>query len=112
MNSPTPVMIACYQIDEESRESFIQLLKSTEQIYRAHSVLTEQPILRLESVKDPGYIIEIIEWKSQQTLAEVMENNEIQAKWVEIKSSWKHGNFPISQIPEGSIPWAVMRKIP
>jgi hypothetical protein len=104
-------MIACYQIDEESRESFIQLLKSTEQVYRAHSVLNEQPILRLESIKDPGYIVEIIEWKSQEALEEVMENGEIQAKWAEIMSSWKRGDFPIGQIPEGSIPWAVMRKI-
>ena len=112
MTDATPVMFACYEVEPDSRSSFIQLLNDTEAVYRSHSVITDLPIIRLESMKDPGFIVEIIEWKSQQALASVMENEEIQEKWSEIKAAWKDGDFPLSKIPESSSPWSVMRRIP
>jgi hypothetical protein len=112
VTTSNPVMIACYKIDSKSFEAFHSLLKDTETIYRKYSVLADQPILRLQSPKDPDYTIEIITWKDQESLDIVMQNKEIQAKWSEIKAAWQKGDFPLTEIPEAAMPWSLLRSLP
>ena len=105
------VMLACYQVDPGNRTEFLSLLKETELVYREEAVLTESPILRMESLESTGSIVEVIEWKSMETLGAVQENERIQAKWSEIKSRWLRGDFPIREIPESNTPWAILRSL-
>lgn len=109
MTDQTAVMFACYQVASQDQSDFLQLLVETEAVYRKHATITETPILRLQSLEDPAFVVEIIEWKSQQALEGVMANEEIMAQWSAIKAAWKHGDMGFDQIPEAKIPWAVMR---
>ena len=71
-----------------------------------------RPILRAESIENPGLLLELIEWRSASVLGGVMENERIQAKWSEIKARWKRGDFPIREFPEAGTPWSILRSLP
>ncbi len=105
------VMLASYQVEPERLGEFVEILKDTEALYRSHETITSAPIIRLRSIENPEFIVELIEWRSPKHLNEVMENDEIMAKWSLIKSQWKDGDFGFSSIPEASIPWALMKPI-
>ncbi|MHC4956292.1 MAG: hypothetical protein ACYTGZ_20820, partial [Planctomycetota bacterium] len=87
------VMVASYRVDEQHLDAFIKTLKDTEALYRTYAVITDRPIARLQSMKDPEFLVEFIEWRSQRHLDAVMENDEIMAKWSQIKAEWKDGDF-------------------
>ena len=104
-------MIACYQVRPETTGGFIDLLRATEQVYRDQSAITERPILRLQSRQEPGYIIEVIEWRNLGTISAIQDNEAIQAMWSRIKASWLRGDFPFQEVPEASVPWAILQVI-
>ena len=115
MGDKTPndavVMLACYQVEESEFDQFMGALRDTEDLYRKFGVVTSAPCIRLRSVENPEYIVELIEWLSPEHLQSVMENNEIMNMWGEIKALWKSGDFGMDKVPEAHVPWAVMRPI-
>ncbi|MEM7333111.1 MAG: hypothetical protein AAF490_13560 [Chloroflexota bacterium] len=109
--SNSQYMLASYQIDEHHKQKFLDELVATELAYRDEGLITTQPIIRMASKKNPEFIVEIIEFVSEQAVADVMENEHVQKHWVKLAGMWKKGDFPLEQIPEGTIPWALMDAI-
>lgn len=104
-------MLASYQVELDEQQSFFAELVACEQAYRDEALITDAPIIRMSSKKNPEFILEIIEFVSEQAVADVMENDHIQVHWVKLAGMWKKGDFPASNIPEAHIPWALMDAI-
>jgi hypothetical protein len=111
MSDDPVVMLACYRVAAANFQSFLRLLNDTEDVYRAEDAITDAPVVRLQSIEDPTFVVELIEWRSPTALAAVQDNDAIQAKWSAIKEAWLDGDFPLSRVPEASVPWSVMRPI-
>ena len=68
------MMLASYQIEKERAGEFVEVLKETEALYRSHEAITAAPIIRLQSIKNPEYMVELIEWRSPKHLKMVMDH--------------------------------------
>ncbi|MBV7331836.1 hypothetical protein KFU94_27130 [Chloroflexi bacterium TSY] len=101
-------MLASYQVDLDDQEAFLAELNATEKAYRDEELITDRPILRMASKKDPEFILEIIEFVDSQAVADVMDNANVQVHWVKLASMWKNGDFAANNIPEAHVPWALM----
>ncbi len=101
-------MLASYQVELDAQKAFLEELIATEQAYREEALITESPIIRMASKKNPEFILEIIEFVDSQAVAAVMNNANVQVHWVRLASMWKKGDFAADKIPEAHIPWALM----
>ncbi|MCP4415607.1 MAG: hypothetical protein GY805_03230 [Chloroflexi bacterium] len=104
-------MLASYQVKLDDQKAFLEELIATEQAYREESLITNNPIIRMASKKNPEFILEIIEFIDSQAVADVMENANVQAHWVNLAGMWEKGDFAADEIPEAHIPWALMDAI-
>jgi hypothetical protein len=104
-------MLASYQVEIEDQTAFLDELVATEKAYRKEGLITDAPIIRMASKKNPEFILEIIEFADSQAVTVVMENANIQVHWVKLAGMWKKGDFAADKIPEAHIPWALMDAI-
>ena len=104
-------MLASYQVDLDDQKAFLEELIATEQAYREEKLITDAPIIRMASKKNPEFILEIIEFVSAQAVADVMDNSNVQGHWGKLAGMWKKGDFAADEIPEAHVPWALMDAI-
>ena len=104
-------MLASYLVELDEQQAFLDELVACEQAYRDENLITDAPIIRMSSKKNPEFILEIIEFVSAQAVADVMGNDHVQVHWVKLAGMWKKGDFPAADIPEAHIPWALMDAI-
>ena len=102
------IMLASYQVEPERRPAFVDELIATEAAYRAANFVTERPIMRMVSQRDPEMILEVIEFVSAEAVQAVMEHEGVQAHWAKLKSMWKDGDFAADRIPEVHVPWPLL----
>ena len=104
-------MLASYQVKVDEQKAFLEELIATEHAYREEGLITDLPIIRMASKKNPEFILEIIEFIDSQAVADVMNNANVQTHWVKLSGMWKKGDFAADEIPEAHIPWALMDAI-
>lgn len=106
--SQPQVMLASYQVEVDQRQAFLDELIATEAAYREGKFVTERPIMRMVSKKDPELILEVIEFASAEAVSAVMTHERVQAHWGRLKSLWKDGDFAADRIPEAHEPWPLL----
>lgn len=106
MSDSRRITTATYSISDDRQPTFLELLRGAEATMREIGLITDRPVIRMRSLADPRFLVEIFEWSDAGAFERAQKDPRILEWWGKFEPTWEAGGFGLSELPEAAQPWA------